>query len=61
MVFYYNLKSKEILFDLTQKNFQGFIMKLFVLLIVFISSLFSQNIPTKKLAYVVSDINIRLN
>ena len=58
MVFYYNLKSKEILFGLTQKNFQGFIMKLFVLLIVFISSLFSQNIPTKKLAYVVSDINI---
>lgn len=33
-------------------------MKLLILLILLISTLFSQNITTKKLAYVVSDINI---
>ena len=33
-------------------------MKLFILLILLLSSLFSQNIPTKKLVYIVSDINI---
>ena len=33
-------------------------MKLFILLILLLSSLFSQNIPTKKLVYIVSDITI---
>ena len=33
-------------------------MKLFILLILLLSSLFSQNIPTKKLVYIVSDISI---
>jgi len=33
-------------------------MKLLILLTLLLSSLFSQNIPIKKLAYVVSDINI---
>ena len=35
-------------------------MKLFILLILLLSSLFSQNIPTKKLVYIVSDISIPL-
>ena len=33
-------------------------MKLLILLILLLSSLFSQNIPKKKLAYIVSDISI---
>lgn len=33
-------------------------MKLLILLILLLSSLFSQNIPTKKLVYIVSDISI---
>ena len=33
-------------------------MKLLILLILLLSSLFSQNVPTKKLVYIVSDITI---